>query len=682
MLINEKHKPGYEAKLNAFLFMGTNKPVKITDSKSGLIRRLIDVNPTGVILEFDHYQALMGRIDFELGAIAQHCLEVYKEMGGRSAYNGYKPERMLLNTNPFYNYIEDHHDIFKTQDGTTFTQAWNLYKIWAEDAELGYKVPKHKVREELKGYFREFLDRGTVDGKIVRSVYRGFKDQPYRTPVSESKPDVFTLVMNETESLLDEMYAGLPAQYANAAGNPKLYWDGDDRFNKQGELFTPKPNQIVSTVLGDITTSELHYLKVPNYHIVIDFDLTEDDGKTKSLERSLEAASLWPHTYAEISRSGKGVHLHYIYDGDVNELAKEYSPGIEIKVYNGNTALRRKLSMCNNVAVATLNGGLPLREKQMLKTSAIKTERGIRDMITRNLQKEFHPSTKSSIDFIAHILREAKKSGVVYDVTDMRQKLLVFANNSTNQARACQQTIARMDFVSEAQPEDTGDLKIHTPEERIVFFDCEVYPNLFVICWKFHGSPNVMRMVEPTPAEVEDLVQNFKLVGYFNRPYDNHILMGRILGMSTAELYNLSQRIIALKDGNARYPSAWNISYADVYDYISDKKSLKKWEIELGIPHVEMDIPWDQPVPENKILKVVEYCVNDVNALEAVFDHCHQDFVARQILADMSGLTVYASCSARSVTPRSRSSTRTSRSCSPGTSSTRSPRPTRAPIGV
>ena len=35
------------ARSNAFLFMGTNKPVKITDAKSGIIRRLIDVRPSG-----------------------------------------------------------------------------------------------------------------------------------------------------------------------------------------------------------------------------------------------------------------------------------------------------------------------------------------------------------------------------------------------------------------------------------------------------------------------------------------------------------------------------------------------------------------------------------------------------------------------------------------------------------
>ena len=61
--------------------MGTNQPVKISDAKSGIIRRLIDVHPTGIQIPTNHYNTLLARIDFELGAIAQRCLEVYLDMG-------------------------------------------------------------------------------------------------------------------------------------------------------------------------------------------------------------------------------------------------------------------------------------------------------------------------------------------------------------------------------------------------------------------------------------------------------------------------------------------------------------------------------------------------------------------------------------------------------------------------
>src|SRR3954467_874851 len=68
MTMNEKYKPAYSARVDAMLFIGSNQPVKISDAKSGIIRRLIDISPTGVRLQPKHYQTLMTQINFELGA--------------------------------------------------------------------------------------------------------------------------------------------------------------------------------------------------------------------------------------------------------------------------------------------------------------------------------------------------------------------------------------------------------------------------------------------------------------------------------------------------------------------------------------------------------------------------------------------------------------------------------------
>ena len=79
-----------------------------------------------------------------------------------------------------------------------------------------------------------------------------------------------------------------------------------------------------------------------------------------------------------------------------------------------------------------------------------------------------------------------------------------------------------------------------------------------------------------------------------------------------------------------------------MYDFASagNKKSLKKFEIELGIHHQELGLPWDKPVPEELWPKVAEYCDNDVVATEAVFNYLSADWTARQILADIAGMTV------------------------------------------
>jgi hypothetical protein len=619
MTMNEKFKPSYTSRVNAFLFMGTNQPVKISDAKSGIIRRLIDVHPTGVKLAANHYSTLMARIDFELGAIAHHCLDVYRNLG-KNYYNAYRPTEMMLQTDVFFNFIEATYDVFKYQDNTTLKQAYTLYKEFCADTGIERPMPQYKLREELRNYFEEFHDRKTIDGVDVRSYYSGFNATKFKTPISNDKT-AFSLVLEDEESLLDELLKDQPAQYATDLGVPKKRWAN------------------VSTTLADIETKKLHYVKVPETHIVIDFDLKDDDGN-KSLERNLEAASQWPATYGELSKSGSGVHLHYNYTGPEPErLATDYADGIEVKHYGGDSALRRLLSKCNAVPVADLNSGLPLKEEKKVQTAdTIQSEKGLRELIARNLRKEIHPGTKSSVDFIHKILEDAHKSGMQYDVTDMRGAIFAFANNSSNQSLQALKLVQSMKFASEGtsvnphpEPEPT--------EPTLVFFDVEVYPNLFVVCWKYDGSDTVVKMINPKPQEIEELFK-LRLVGFNNRRYDNHILYARYMGYDNAALYKLSSKMINDTGNAGTFGEAYNISYTDIYDFSSKKQGLKKFMIELGIHHMEMDIPWDQDAPPEMWEKIVEYCANDVEATEAVFHARAADFTARQILAELSGLSV------------------------------------------
>lgn len=618
MTMNEKYKPSYMARVNCFLFMGTNKPVKITDAKSGVIRRLIDVKPSGRKVPPKRYQALISKIDFELGAIAHHCLDVYREMG-KHYYNGYRPLEMMLQTDVFFNFVETNYYTFKEQDGVSLSQAYDMYKSYCEDSLVEYRSPRYKFREELKNYFSDFYDITRVNGNQVRSYYSGFLSDKFKVQTAPPKEDhQSSMVLEEEKSILDDVLKDCPAQYANQTGTPSYKWDN------------------VTTTLADLDTTKLHFVKIPENHIVIDFDLVDENGN-KSMELNLEAASKWPHTYTEFSKSGAGIHLHYLYEGDVNTLSRIYSEGIEIKVFTGNSSLRRKLSKCNNIPIATLNSGLPLKGEKMINFETVKSEKGIRELIKRNLAKEIHPGTKPSIDFIHKILEDAYDSGIPYDVRDLRPRILAFANNSTNQADYCVKLVSQMKFKSDDAIEDITNSSEYSGDE-LVFFDVEVFPNLFIVVWKMQGKDPV-KMINPTPSDIENILK-FKLVGFNCRRYDNHILYARYIGYSNAELYEQSQRIVN-NSPNAMFREAYNLSYTDVYDFASagNKKSLKKFEIELGIHHQELGMKWDEPVPEDKWELVADYCINDVVATEAVFNHLHGDWTARQILADLSGLT-------------------------------------------
>ena len=376
-------------------------------------------------------------------------------------------------------------------------------------------------------------------------------------------------------------------------------------------------------------------MKMPLQHIVIDFDLKDKDGN-KSLYLNQKAASAWKPTYAEVSKGGQGLHLHYIWDGDISKLANLYGKDIEIKKFGGNSSLRRKVSRCNDLPIAHLSSGLPLKEeKKTVNFDTVRSEKGLRDLIERNLRKEIHPGTKPSIDFIEKILDDAYEQGLHYDVTDMRPDIMDFAIHSSHQAEYCLTRVAKMKFQS-ADISEEGTLPYD--DERLVFFDCEVFPNLVLINWKFAGDDRCQRMINPKPHEIEQLMK-YKLVGFNCRRYDNHILYALYLGKSIPEIYDISQGIVS-GSKNCTFREAYNISYTDVYDFCSTKQSLKKWEIELGIHHQELGLPWDKPVPQEKWLQVAEYCDNDVFATEALFNARQADWTARQILADLAGMTV------------------------------------------
>lgn len=643
MVVNEKHKAQYSMKFNSFLFMGTNKPVKITEAKSGILRRLIDVSPSGRKVIFSKYNALMEQIKFELGAIAYHCLKVYEEMG-ENYYDKYRPVSMMGATNDFFNFMEDNYEFFNTSEGVCESEAWAEYKKYCADANVPYPFTRMVFKTELKNYFTNFAERS----KGRYKVYSGFRkekfDYVFVSDEEKKKQEeecskknltpLWDLKMECTTSIFDVIFKDCPAQYA-----------ADDGARAEGVWSKCK------TKLSDLDTTKLHYVLVPENLIVIDFDLKDENGNKDPI-RNLEAASRWPKTYAEYSKSGGGIHLHYIYEGDVLNLSHIVEEGIEIKVFKkidgtrGYGSLRRKLSTCNDLPIATIASGLPLKVQKgatdVVNFEAVQSEKALRTIIIRNLRKEYHPDTTSSIHFIDKILKDAYNSGLHYDVSDMKNDILDFALKSTNQSSHCVDVVAGMKFKSDEISPGSED---YGPDAPIIFFDCEVFPNLLVICWKTHGTPRetTVKMINPSPDDVKKLFR-YKLIGFNNRRYDNHIIYAASLGYSNKHIYDISQEIISRDKNNSDkscfFGEAYNLSYADIYDYASKKQSLKKWEIELGIHHQELGIPWDQEVDPSLWEKVADYCVNDVVATEAVFDKRKADLTTRRLLADLSGLTV------------------------------------------
>lgn len=619
--INVKYEHPFGMRLATTLFIATNKPVMITDKGSGVIRRLIDIRPTGVVVSAVDYQILVDQMNFELGAIAYKCLDFYRSKG-QHYYDRYKPLDMMFRTNVFFNFVDEYKFDLTREGWVTLSHAWDMYKEFCDNFGITERMPRHAFRDELKTYFKEFYPITRIDGKQIRSVYKIFDDSMLRDDLSVEDLNVSVwLNFSENESIFDKELADRPAQAANESGTPSYSWEN------------------VSTKLKDLDTSQLHYVLPPENLITIDFDIKDSSGN-KSLELNTKAAISFPPTYAELSKSGKGIHLYYYYDGDVDSLARLYSTGIEILRPVGLFSIRRQLSLCNNLGISTIKSGLPVKEENPMPPSkkTIATEKSLRELIIRNLRKEIHPATKPSIDFIYKILEEAYLSGLRYDVTDMRSHILEFAANSTNNAPYCIGVALDMKYKSYHDDEEEQEESKEVDDTTLVFFDVEVFKNLVLVCWKYHGSDSIVRMKNPQPSEIEKLL-DMRLVGFNNRRYDNHILYAIYLGYDIEQVYYTSKRIIN-DDSSAYFREAYNVGHADVYDFTTDKMSLKRWQVELGLNYDELEIDWEEPVPDELYETIAKYCENDVRATEAVFDARIEDYRAREILADISGLSV------------------------------------------
>lgn len=645
--VNAKFEKAFVTRPHCLMIVGSNEPVQMSPN-SGMNRRLIDVRPTGNRLSPDEYDECISHLQYEKSGIAWRCLQVYKKHGPHY-YDHYIAEDMLDRTSPFQNFVKENYLALK--DGCSLAAAYKLYTDYAEECNFKNILVRYKFRDTLKLYFRVYEDKkfsGFKYDKIGMEDPNAPKESKDNEKPKESPSSWIEL--KSQPSIFDETYKDCLAQY--------------EQNNKEHPLRYAWGN--CKTTLKDLDTSKVHYVKGPANLIFLDFDKRGPNGE-KDLEENLRVASKFPRTYAEVSKSGGGVHLFYIYTGgDPDKLSRILEDNVEIKVPKGGSSIRRKLTLCNDLPIAEISSGLPFKEektKDMVDWEGFTNEKVLRKFIYNCFQKKHHGHTRPEINFIYKALENAYNNGFTYDVRDLQNDIFGFASNSTNSAQYCMELVGRMHFCSKDVDEKENVETEDYSKAPIVFFDVEIFPSwkqshemgvdipddipkdtpaLFLINWKYQGKDQLVhRMINPSPTEVENLFK-YRLIGFNNRKYDNHLCYARAQGYTSEELFNLSYRIIDEGDRKAFFGPAYNLSYTDILDFAAagNKKKLKKWEIELGIKHLEWSKPWDQPVAVKDWPKVAEYCDNDVISTEEVFNHLHDDFEGREILAKLSGLTV------------------------------------------
>ncbi len=673
IIINRKNQQPYPYTFKGLIVAASNQEPDVRNSDAGITRRLLVARPSDKRVPGNRYTYLIDQIQHEIPFIAQLAIDTFNQLGVYR-YDKDVDVKIVADQDIVFRFVRENAVLLR--QGISLTEATKLFTPMIEDMGWSTQGVRGRLERELQRFYGRYHDKIRINGKTMHKYFTDFLEEQvfpekvneeYMASLDENPMTDVMVELDSTESLLDEMCADYPAQLTNEDGYPLHKWEN------------------VRTTLKDIDTSELHFVQLPTNHIVIDFDLKDKNGE-KDLDANLIAAAKFPPTYAEVSKSGGGVHLHYIYDGEPTDLATHVDKDIEIKVYTGKMALRRKLTKCNNLEVAHISTGLPLRDKQEKSMYAeleaiVWTEEKLNNFIDKCLAKEHHGATKPEIDFIYKVLTEARDTNVQYDLRIRQPEVLKFAMASTHNAEYCMSRVADMPFSTIPSEEDLPDLSVSEerviPDEDLWFFDIEVLSNLFVICavrhgirvpewfwdaialdesnkgWSFGGTlteeqqewyddnkENFMVLFNPTPTLVKQLCLK-PLIGFNNRKYDNHIVYNAMTGYTNLDLFNQSQGIIANKR-DSTIVGAYNLSYADLYEFMDIKQSLKKWEIALGIQHDELEFPWDKPLAKEDWIRCAQYCMHDVHATDIVFSSKPgQDaYTARKILAELTGSSI------------------------------------------
>lgn len=617
--INEKYARSYYVRLSTLLFIASNYSLRLTDSMSGLLRRCLDPIPTGKLIPIDKYNVLYPAAFHELGAVANRFMQVYKELGPR-AYNGYRSSRIVRTGNQLGYWVERNRDIEWGRAGECLLSSeYSLYRTYC-DANSIKPISKSLFERQLKFFWDTTIEEVSETGyKDVRFIDYVWKKKPFKKPIfslyeAKDQPlpdgpsDDFLAFTRKFDTSLATLCADCPAQYATENGVPKKRWADCE------------------TKLANIISTELHYVKPPANHIVIDLDCRgAAGGKSKEINFAKIKSLGLPPTYGEFSKSGEGIHLHYIYDGDPFGLTSLIEENVEVKVFKGNASLRRKFTLGNNFPIAHISSGIPLKErKEDVKLETVKDAKHLENIVRKGLRGEYG-SHKVTIDFLDYIIRGCKKNNLTYDLSSYFEDLMEYAAASTNHSRELPEVVKRMPLVN------------GVVEAPIVFFDMEVFPNFNCLCWKIIGENTCNKERFPTANTILMLSRKYRLIGFNNKKYDNGIMYKILEGASPKELYLYSKAIIGKK---ARIPKdADSLSYSDILDFCSNKQSLKKWEVELGIHHQECQYNWDEDLPESAWDDVEGYCCNDVAASEMVFEKNKDDWDARLMLAYLTEMT-------------------------------------------
>lgn len=172
-------------------------------------------------------------------------------------------------------------------------------------------------------------------------------------------------------------------------------------------------------------------------------------------------------------------------------------------------------------------------------------------------------------------------------------------------------------------------------DKKLLFYDIEVFAKDVVIVFK--NIDKVLIAVFHNDFEgIEELVENWILVGYNNYWYDDYILTGVLNRWSNYQIKKLNDSIIG--GGRVKRKLDGRIKSLDCFQQLYQSPGLKRVEGNMGLSIKESAVGFDidRELTVDELAETFEYCMYDVDSTVEVYKRRkYEYFVPKQGLLDM-----------------------------------------------
>ena len=172
------------------------------------------------------------------------------------------------------------------------------------------------------------------------------------------------------------------------------------------------------------------------------------------------------------------------------------------------------------------------------------------------------------------------------------------------------------------------------------FFDIECYPNWACINIKYDGEHYMYQHYDglfASPEILQDWLNRFTLVGFNNKGYDDIIYQLIMKGTDNYRLYEVSKAII----GGARpwqlcsdHGLEIDLDTVDIMPVLPGQAGLKLYGARVHSHKLqELPINPHSNINQGQAQTLMEYCKNDVNVTEELFNHIIKQVQLRETMS-------------------------------------------------